>query len=104
RRAIERAIERRGRRPHLERSLAFALMPLVVLSAFLHATIGWRIVPALPRPWGVVFAVLLAASATLLPLGLGARRIRRQPLADRLAAAGLWCLGLFSSLLVLTVL
>jgi len=79
-------------------------MPLVVLSALLHATIGWRIVPALPHPWGIVFAVLLAVSATLLPLGFGARRIRRQPLADRLAAAGLWCLGLFSSLLVLTVL
>jgi len=79
-------------------------MPLVVLSALLHATIGWRIVPALPHPWDVVFAVLLAVSATLLPLGFGARRIRRQPLADRLAAAGLWCLGLFSSLLVLTVL
>jgi len=79
-------------------------MPLVVLSALLHATIGWRIVPALPHPWGVVFAVLLAVSATLLPLGFGARRIRRQPLEDRLAAAGLWCLGLFSSLLVLTVL
>jgi hypothetical protein len=79
-------------------------MPLVVLSALLHATIGWRIVPALPHPWGVVFAVLLAVSATLLPLGFGARRIHRQPLADRLAAAGFWCLGLFSSLLVLTVL
>jgi len=79
-------------------------MPLVVLSALLHATIGWRIVPALPHPWGAAFAALLVVSAVLLPLGLGARRIRRHPLADRLAAAGLWCLGLFSSLLVLTVL
>jgi predicted MPP superfamily phosphohydrolase len=79
-------------------------MPLIVLSALLHATIGWRIVPALDPPWGVLFAALLVASAVLLPLGLGARRLTRQPHADRLAAAGLWCLGLFSTLLVLTVL
>jgi len=79
-------------------------MPLVILSFLLHAAIAWRIAPALPHPWGAVFAVALAVSATLLPLGLGARRIRAQPLADRLAAMGLWCLGLFSSLLVLTLL
>jgi len=79
-------------------------MPVVVLSALLHATIGWRVVPALAHPWDIAFAALLVISASLLPVGLGARRISRQPLADGLAAAGLWCLGLFSSLLVLTVL
>ncbi|HUP08298.1 MAG TPA: metallophosphoesterase [Caldimonas sp.] len=79
-------------------------MPFVVLSVLLHAVVGWRLVPALPHPWGIVLAGGLAVSATLLPLAFGARRIHRQPLADRVAATGLWCLGLFSSLLVLTVL
>jgi len=79
-------------------------MPLVVLSTLLHAIIGWRLVPAFPHPWGLVLATSLAVSATLLPLAFGARRIHRQPLTDGVAAAGLWCLGLFSSLLVLTVL
>jgi hypothetical protein len=50
------------------------------------------------------FALLLLASAVLAPLGLLARRLLRPPAADRLAWAGLLALGLFSSLLVLTVL
>ena len=81
-------------------------MPLVVIVALLHAYIGWRILAALGDS-PVAFALLasmLLASALLMPLGLLARRISRQPLADVLAWAGLLCMGLFSSLLVLTVL
>ncbi|HEX7440336.1 MAG TPA: metallophosphoesterase [Caldimonas sp.] len=79
-------------------------MPLIVLSALLHGYVGWRIVPALAEPWAAAFAALLVASATLMPLGLWARRIRSQVLSDWLAWAGLLFMGLFSSLFVLTLL
>ncbi|MGH8798463.1 MAG: metallophosphoesterase, partial [Caldimonas sp.] len=79
-------------------------MPLVICSALLHGYVGWRIVPALALPWSGAFAALLLASALLMPFGLWARRIRTQPLSDRLAWAGLLFMGLFSSLFVLTVL
>jgi predicted MPP superfamily phosphohydrolase len=78
---------------------------LFLISFLLHGYIGWRIVPALaPQASAWLFAALLALSATLMPLGLLARRIRRQPLSDIAAWSGLLCMGLFSSLLVLTVL
>ncbi len=78
---------------------------LFLISFLLHAYIGWRIVPALmPHASAWVFAALLALSAALMPLGLLARRIRRQPLSDLAAWSGLLCMGLLSSLLVLTVL
>ena len=79
-------------------------MPLVIFSVLLHAYVGWRIVPALAPPWSAAFAALLLASALLMPFGLWARRIRTQPLSDRLAWAGLLFMGLFSSLFVLTLL
>jgi len=80
-------------------------MPLAIVSALLHLYIGVRIVPALAVPWAAVaFAALLVLSAISLPFGLWARRIRSQPLSDRVAWLGLLCLGLFSSLFVLTLL
>ena len=82
-------------------------MPLTALSALLHAYIGWRLVPAL-TPWPVaqaLLAVVLATSAVLIPLGwLLRRRITSPQWADALAWASLVCLGLFSSLFVLTLL
>lgn len=77
---------------------------LFVLSALLHAYVAWRILPFLDTTGTVLMALLLAASAALMPLGLMARRYAKPPLADRLAVAGLICMGLFSSLFVLTVL
>ncbi len=79
-------------------------MTLAILSALLHAYVGWRIVPALGLPWGAVFAALLVASAFLMPFALWSRRVRPQALADRAAWAGSLAMGLFSSLFVLTVL
>ena len=82
-------------------------MPLTALSALLHAYIGLRILPVF-TPWPVaqaLLALVLLASAVLIPLGwLLRRRIASQPLADALAWASLLCLGLFSSLFVLTLL
>jgi predicted MPP superfamily phosphohydrolase len=82
------------------------LAPLFFISSLLHFYVGWRVVPALPGgawpAWG--FAALLLASAWLMPMALIARRVRTQPLSDRLAWAGSLAMGLFSSLFVLTLL
>jgi predicted MPP superfamily phosphohydrolase len=75
------------------------------LSALLHLYIGWRIVPELPgplAPW--VFSLLLLASAILIPLAFFGRRSRDRARADRYSWAGMLALGLFSILLVLTLL
>src|SRR5688572_11528621 len=80
-------------------------MALLALSLALHLYIGARIVTSFPGALGAsAFALLLVASALFVPLGLFARRIARPPTADTLAWIGLLFLGLFSSLLVLTVL
>ena len=75
------------------------------LLSLLHIYIGLRLFPAvaLQPCLALVAGVLLVALCVLMPLGLLARSIRRQPLSDRLAWAGLLAMGLFSSLLVLTV-
>jgi uncharacterized protein len=76
------------------------------LLLLLHGYIGWRLFPNLPLDTlGRLLGWLcLAASCALIPAGMLARRIKRQPLGDRVAWAGLLTMGLFSSLLVLTVL
>ncbi|HJV96105.1 MAG TPA: metallophosphoesterase [Albitalea sp.] len=84
--------------------MAFA--PLLTLSALLHFYIGWRLLPALVG-WPVVVVAagtLLVASALLMPMALFARRVQSQRLSDALSWTGLWFMGLFSTLLVLTVL
>jgi predicted MPP superfamily phosphohydrolase len=77
---------------------------LLAFSAALHLYIGARVVPALPLAAGIALGLVLLASAALVPAGLLARRMVRGPASDRLAWAGMLCLGLFSSLLVLTLL
>lgn len=83
-----------------------SLAPLFLISSLLHAYVGWRVAPALPGgAWpAALFVALLLASALLMPMALLARRVRRQPLSDRLAWAGALTMGLFSSLFVLTLL
>lgn len=81
-----------------------ALPFLYSLSLLLHGYIGWRLLPALAGFPAVGVAAVLVLSALLMPLGLVARRVARPPLADTLAWMGLLCMGLFSSLFVLTVL
>jgi uncharacterized protein len=86
----------------LRRSL---FLPVVILG-FLHAYIGWRILPSLPvgLELRIAGAIFLVVSCGLMLLGLLARSTPRRPLSDRIAAAGLFTAGLFSSLLVLTLL
>jgi predicted MPP superfamily phosphohydrolase len=82
-----------------------SLLSVVGLSIAFHLYVGVRVVSDLaPTGYAAGFALLLAASALLAPLGLLARRLLRPPASDRLAWAGMLALGLFSSLLVLTVL
>lgn len=75
------------------------------LLGLLHAYIGWRLLPDLPVPQAVrlLGGSWLIVSFVLVPAGLLARAIKRQPLSDRLAWAGLLAMGLFSSLLILTL-
>lgn len=82
-----------------------ALVPLILL-ALLHVYIAARLLPALPLGpiglgLGTAWAVL---SVVLIPLALFARSLENRATADRLAFAGLFMAGFFSSLLVATVL
>lgn len=81
-------------------------MALMFMLLLLHTYIGARLIPDLAfapvLQWAL--AALLLASWLLMPMAFLARRIRRQPLSDWLAWAGLLLMGLFSSLFVLTLL
>jgi predicted MPP superfamily phosphohydrolase len=77
-----------------------------ILSALLHGYVGLRLVPAMPG-WpaaAAALSVVLAASAVALPLGLRAMRRRGGASVAAMYTVGMLALGLFSSLLVLTVL
>jgi len=79
---------------------------VIGIGILMHVYIGVRLIPAAPVgvPLKWLAALLLVASALLIPLGMTARNISQQPLSDRLAWVGLLMMGLFSSLLMLTVL
>lgn len=79
---------------------------LISVLTLLHVYIGVRLIPALPigTPYKWLAALLLVSSVLLIPLGMAARTIEKQPLSDRLAWVGLLMMGFFSSLLALTVL
>ena len=76
------------------------------LSALLHGYVAIRLIPGLAAfpEARLMLGGILITSALLIPLGLMARRFAGPPLADRLSWAGLLCMGLFSSLMVLTLL
>lgn len=84
------------------------LMPLALVSALLHAWIGWRIAPDLAQDWpagAVGFGVLLLVSALSMPASFRlARQSGKSPATVLVVWLGLLCMGLFSSLFVLTVL
>ena len=88
-------------------NLRFALWRILPLIGGLHAYIGWRLLPAFGLDaTGLALAIGgLLISSCLVPLGLLARFVvTRQVLADRLSWLGGVAMGLFSSVLVLTVL
>lgn len=80
-------------------------MPLLVLSAVLHAYIAWRLLPAwgaLPIAFGAI-ALLLIASAVLTPSSMRRWPVRSPRVQLALTWAGFIFMGLFSSLLMLTL-
>ncbi len=82
------------------------IVSLYLLSCLLNAFVAWRILPALgtlaPEA-AIALAVLLAASAVLMPMSLIGQRLTRGRAAEALTWAGLLCMGLFSSLFVLAL-
>lgn len=80
-------------------------LPLALVTALLHVYIGARLVPGLSAhpagQWLLIAGLVL--SALLMPLGVMAGRVAKQPLADVLTWVGLLFMGLFSSLFVLTL-
>ncbi|MFM0737689.1 metallophosphoesterase [Paraburkholderia xenovorans] len=80
------------------------LVRIILIGILLHIYVGFRLIPDLPIDaagrW--LCALWLVLSVLLIPLGMLARTIKRQPLGDRLAWIGLLAMGFFSSLLVLT--
>ncbi|KND60759.1 putative phosphoesterase [Candidatus Burkholderia verschuerenii] len=74
------------------------------IGVLFHVYVGVRLIGDAPvgMPWKVLAALLLIASLVLIPIGMSARNIEGQPLADRLAWLGLTAMGFFSSLLLLT--
>jgi len=80
------------------------LVRIILIGILLHIYVGFRLIPDLPIDaagrW--LCALWLVLSVLLIPLGMLARTIKRQPLGDRLAWVGLLAMGFFSSLLVLT--
>jgi uncharacterized protein len=78
----------------------------LLLLAFLHFYIGARLLPdlALGTLGWTTGVLLIVASCVVMPLGMMTRSIERQPLADRIAWAGMLTMGLFSSFFVLTLL
>lgn len=83
-----------------------ALFVLALVSALLHLYLGWRLLPALPWPsFGLALAGLwLLASTVLTPAPLLVRGIGNPRQADLLAWVGYLAMGVFSALLVLTLL
>ena len=89
------------------RELFMSLVPVLLFSLLLHVLVGWRVAPGLffvYAPLGFALWAVLLVSAVLVPMGVLARRVAKPPLADVLTWLGLLCMGLFSTLLVLTVL
>jgi predicted MPP superfamily phosphohydrolase len=81
------------------------LAPLVILG-LLHAYIGARLLPDLAAGFGIRLggALLLLISFALMLAGLSARSLQPRSVADRVAAAGLFAVSVFSSLFVFTLL
>ena len=102
---LESASHLPGRHCSARRRTQMMSMPVRAVSLLLHLYVVWRIAPALgSTAAGIAFALLLMVSALSLPFGFGARREgRASGVARALAWLGLVCMGLFSSLFVLTV-
>ena len=82
------------------------ILLIPALLGALHVYIGMRILPSVPGGVLVWLSAifLLVLSYGLMSLSLAARSLWPRPFSDRLAVPGYFMAGLFSSLLVLTLL
>ncbi|MCK4120445.1 metallophosphoesterase [Ralstonia nicotianae] len=83
------------------------LVTALLLMIGLHLYIGWRLLPdlGLNRTGWTAGVVFLCVSSLMIPSGMAARfLVRSTELADRISWLGALLMGLFSSLLVLTLL
>lgn len=83
---------------------SMALGPITLFSILLHGLIAWRLLPNLSFLPAIALGSVLLISALLVPQGLRGRHAAHSSLSTVLTWLGLLCMGLFSSLLVLTVL
>lgn len=77
-----------------------------LVSFLLHSFIAWRVVldlAAVSTPLAIAFFGLLLSSTLLMPMGILAKRVAPAAMAPVLTWLGLLCMGLFSTLLVLTL-
>ncbi len=67
------------------------------IGVLFHLYVSVRLISDAPggMPWKVLAALLLVASVVLIPIGMSARNIEGQPLADRLAWLGLTAIVFF---------
>ena len=86
--------------------LSRRFLTAIALLALIHVYIGLLLLPPLPigTTGYVIGAVALLASCLMMPLAVFARAARDEEWSDRLAWIGLTTMGLFSSLLVFTLL
>jgi uncharacterized protein len=84
--------------------LSRRFLSALALLALLHLYIGLRLLPPIGPIASSIGWMALAASCVAMPLALFARVARDQEWSDRLAWVGLTTMGLFSSLLVFTLL
>ena len=82
------------------------LLPVLLLSALVHAWVAWRLAPALALLSPAVAVAVWAwagLSSLLVPLGMLARKVAGQGAAVALTWLGLLAMGLLSSAVVLTL-
>jgi len=104
------ALQERVASLELSRRLRHFALRVIPILGGLHAYLGWRLLPPLQlSSGGMALGVLaLCLSTLLVPLGMLARFVpflaARPALADRVSWASSLAMGLFSSVLVLTLL
>ncbi|SCK05848.1 hypothetical protein VAR608DRAFT_0005 [Variovorax sp. HW608] len=78
------------------------LRPLILLTTLLHVYIGLRLLPALAGG-SVLLVMALVVSAATMPLPFASRRPGARRIGDGWKWIGLFCMGWFSSMFVLTI-
>ena len=81
-----------------------ALAPITLISLLFHGLIAWRLLPDLSGSFSWPLGGVLLVSALLVPQGLLGRNAKHSRWRGAVTWVGLLCMGLFSSLLVLTLL